>query len=61
MICPVFLNDCVKKIKEKNFEIIGSPYEEYLLDYYYLNNKDIFLTRVGYPIKYTDKVKDEIL
>ena len=50
-----------KKIKDKNFEIIGSPYEEYLLDYYYLNNKDIFLTRVGYPIKYNDKVKDEIL
>ena len=46
-----------KRIAEQHLVITGQPFEQYLVDYLYLNNKDSFLTRVGFPIQSPPKVK----
>ena len=37
-------------IASKGLFICGEPYEEYLIDHMYLNNRERFLTRVSYPV-----------
>ncbi|MDO4581766.1 MAG: MerR family transcriptional regulator [Bacillota bacterium] len=42
-------------IEEKGYRIAGHPYEQYLVDFLYLNNMDYFLTQVAYPVEIIGK------
>ena len=38
-------------IKQHGLEIVGNAFEQYLIDFLYINNDNVFLTNVAYPIK----------